>query len=71
MKQIAISIILILSFCGCISEPKLESTKPWENHYYSTDEIKNIIQTIQLDKNESIWMISNHTLNRLLKNVGK
>ena len=69
--MMSIVVILIVVLCGCMTEPKLEATKPWEDHYYTVEELKKKIDTIQLEKNESIWMMSNHTLNRLLKNIGK
>ena len=71
MKKFLIAIFLLMTLCGCITEPKLEATKPWEDHYYTVEYLKKKIDTIQLDKDESIWMMSNHTLNRLLKNIGK
>ena len=71
MKIMLITMILTAILCGCMTEPKLEATKPWEDHYYNVEELKKKIDTIQLEKGESIWMMSNHTLNRLLKNIGK
>lgn len=71
MKTIAVILVSIV-LCGCMTpDPKVESTKPWEGHYYSVDEFKGKTSDIELDNNESIWVLSNHTLNRLLKNVGK
>lgn len=33
-------IIACLMLAGCITEPKVETTEPWEGHYYSFDELK-------------------------------
>ena len=71
MKKTFIFIFLAFAMSGCITKPTIESTKPWEGHYYSVDELKYKVGTIQLDKDESMWLISNHTLNRLLKNTRK
>ena len=71
MKKAFIFIFLAFAISGCITKPTIESTKPWEGHYYSVDELKYKVGTIQLDKDESMWLISNHTLNRLLKNTRK
>lgn len=71
MKKFLILMPILTFICGCITEPKLEATKPWENHYYTVEELKKNVETIELEKNESIWLMSNHTLNRLLKNIGK
>lgn len=71
MKKTFIAIALATAMHGCMTEPRIEATKPWEEHYYKVEDIKKIIDTIELDEGESIWMMSNHTLNRLLKNIGK
>ena len=71
MKKELIFIFLACAISGCITKPTVESTKPWEGHYYSVDELKDKVDTIQLDKDESMWLMSNHTLNRLLKNTRK
>ena len=71
MKKTFIFIFLVFGISGCITNQTIESTKPWEGHYYSIDELKDKVGTIQLDKDESMWLMSNHTLNRLLKNTRK
>ena len=71
MKKAFIFILLAFAISGCITKPTVESTKPWEGHYYSANELKEKVDTIQLDKDESMWLMSNHTLNRLLKNTRK
>lgn len=58
-----------MALCGCMSEPKLEATKPWEGHYYTASDIADKAKQIELDEGESIWMMSNYTLKRLLKNA--
>ena len=69
-------LLVIVAICGMLTgclttEPKVESTKPWENHYMTVEEFYEQTKDITLDKDESIWVLSNHTLNRLLKNTGK
>ena len=71
MKKIAMTIVSTAFFAGCFTEPKIESTKPWEGHYYSFKDLEKNISTAALDEDESIWLMSNHTLNRLLKNTKK
>ena len=71
MKKTFIVAMLATSMYGCMTQPKIEATKQWEDHYYSVEDLKKKIETIKLDEDESIWMMSNHTLNRLLKNIGK
>lgn len=71
MKNIFFITFSICLISGCITtiEPKVESTKPWEQHYKSVEEFKRGTNDITLDKDESIWVISNKTLNRLLLNI--
>ena len=71
MKKTFIFIFIAFAISGCITNPTIESTKPWEGHYYNVDDLTEKVSTIQLDKDESMWLMSNHTLNRLLKNTRK
>ena len=69
MNKIIISLALATSLVGCMTEPKIEVTKPWEGHCYTIEKLKEKVDNMQpLDDGESIWLMSNHTLNRLLKN---
>ena len=40
--------IIVTASClflvGCITEPKIETTSPWEGHYYSFDELKSKVE---------------------------
>lgn len=69
IKRIFIG-ILTFTLVGCttIKEPVVETTKPWENHYYSVEQFQNGTKDIKLEKSESVWVISNRTLSRVLKN---
>ena len=71
MKKTFIFILLAFAISGCITKSTIESTKTWEGHYYTVDELNDKVDTIKLDKDESMWLMSNHTLNRLLKNTRK
>ena len=66
-----ICIICGIALIGCttIVEPTIESTKTWEQHYKSVEEFKVGTQNITLEKDETIWVMSNKTLKRLLINV--
>lgn len=73
MKHIK-TILIAFSICsmlGCttVIEPKIESTKSWEQHYKSVKDFKVGTENIVLDDNETIWVLSNKTLKRLLLNV--
>lgn len=64
-----LSLLLIMS--GCINKVTIEATKSWENHYYTVEDFKKGTKNLILDKDESVWVLSNTTLSRLLKNTEK
>ena len=69
-KCIAVASCILLS--GCFTQQALvvEPTKKWENHYMTAEKFYEGTKDIQLAEGESIWVLSNKTLARLLKNVG-
>ena len=68
--KIFFTIVLMLIYTGCMTakEPVVETTKSWENHYYSVEQFQNGTKDMKLEKSESVWVISNRTLSRVLKN---
>ena len=68
---ICASMLASAMLVGCVTPINVESTKQWEGHYKTVEEFHEKTNGIVLDKDESIWILSNHTLNRLLKNTGK
>ena len=68
MRFIVITVCLLLA--GCMTEPKIETTLPWEGHYYSFEEMKNKTEGQALEEKQSMWLLSNTTLKRLLKDAG-
>ena len=70
--KLIVAIMLSVILAGCITiEPVVENTKQWENHYMTVEDFHAKTKDIKLDKDESIWVLSNYTLNRLLKNTRK
>ena len=67
MKYIALAAMLL--FAGCISQPKIEATQSWENHYFTIEEFRAGTENMKLEKGESIWVLSNKTLKKTLQNV--
>ena len=67
-RILALSCFLLLY--GCATTPVVEPTKQWEGHYFSKQDAVAAVENIELGKNESIWIVSNSTLKRLLNNVG-
>lgn len=71
MKVFAV-MFLCLALAGCMSqEPVVETTEPWEGHYYSFKELEKPVEGQKLKDGQSIWLLSNNTLKRLLKATGK
>lgn len=64
MKYIVLAALLL--FVGCISQPKIEATQTWENHYFTVEEFKSGTENMKLEKGESVWVLSNKTLKRTL-----
>lgn len=63
-------IVSITCICGCATtEPEIMATKQWENHYKSTKDFYKGTENIKLEKGESIWVLSNSTLSRMIKDL--
>lgn len=72
MKALAIVAMFVMLLVGCkTAEPTVETTKCWEGHYYNTNDFVTATKQIELGPKESIWVLSNRTLSRLLQNTGK
>ena len=67
LKIIAIMLLMLAS--GCMSNDiVVDPVQPWEGHYMTVEEFKEKTADIQLESNQSIWVLSNNTLKRVLKN---
>lgn len=72
MNKILICGLLFFGLCGCIhKEINIQVTKPYEGHYFTTNDFYKATKNILLLEDESIWVLSNTTLKQLLKNTGK
>lgn len=67
MRYLAFLAVCLIA--GCIHTTEIQSTKQWEGHYTDVESFKKATENMQLDKNESVWVLSNKTLNRVLKNT--
>lgn len=68
MKAIATACALLAA--GCISIV-VDPVRQWEGHYYTAEEVKVAVESISLHKGESVWILSDSTLARVLKNNRK
>jgi hypothetical protein len=66
MKLYFIALILFIT-SGCMSNININTIKSWEGRYETKKDIVNAITNMNLDKNESVWILSNSTMKRLLK----
>lgn len=70
MKLFGIVVVVILMLLsGCCTTLNVSTTRQWEGHYFSTNDFYKATSNIQLDKEESIWVLSDKTLNNVLRNV--
>lgn len=70
--KITIAVFASLILCGCINQNVVvQTTKSWENHYTSVESFKNGTKDISLQEGETIWVMSNETLKRVLKEVSR
>ena len=70
MKLFGIVVVVILMLLsGCRTTLNVSTTRQWEGHYFSTNDFYKATSNIQLDNEESIWVLSDKTLNNVLKNV--
>lgn len=69
MKYI-LGVILMIMLTGCVSTVTINTIKPWEGHYFSTNDFYNATKNIDLSENETIWVLSNTTLKQVLKQTG-
>ena len=65
--KVTIFSMLLLPLHGCYTDLSIVTTNSWEGHYMNEKEFYEHTQGIKLNKNESIWVISNSTLKRILK----
>lgn len=73
LKRISVVFIMTVILCGCVNNYSItvDMVKPWEGHYFKTEDFNEATKDIRLEKGESIWVLSNNTLNRVLNNLTK
>jgi hypothetical protein len=67
-------VISMVNFGGCAlieKNPEVCPTESWEGHYMTEADFRRGTADIRLEKGESVWVLSNRTLKRVLKNVQK
>ena len=68
MKAIVTACALLAA--GCVSIA-VDPVHQWEGHYYTAEEVKAAVESLSLHKGESVWILSDSTLSRVLKNNRK
>lgn len=71
MKMFIVSFVLLSGCISSTSSISIESTKQWEGHYFTVEQFKTNTNDITLDQDETIWVLSDKTLSRVLKRVSK
>lgn len=65
VKLLALSSLCILSGCTA-TKIQLQTTKVWEGHYFTESSFHEATKDVELEKGESIWVLSNQSLKRVL-----
>lgn len=60
------AVIMAFILAGCTTNIEIQTTKSWEGHYMNEKEFHKATNDIKLDRNESIWVLSNRSLKRVL-----
>lgn len=62
------AVVLVVFLVGCTTAPDLQvtTTRQWEGHYFSEKEFHKATDQMSLQKGESVWVMSNKTLNKIL-----
>lgn len=66
MKKMLLIILSLTTIVGC-QNLNIKTTKSWEGHYLNVDDFYDKTNNISLEENESIWVISDDTLEYILK----
>ena len=70
MKVFGIVVVVILMLLsGCCTTLNVSTTRQWEGHYYTTNDFHECTKNITLKKGESVWVLSDSTMIRVLKNT--
>lgn len=70
MKNVIVAVMCLVA-CGCMSTKTnidIQTTRQWEGHFFSKEQIQEKIQTMDLKDGESVWIMSNGTLFKMLEN---
>jgi len=63
--------LLLLKAAGCAHEKSIviDPVQPWEGHFYTAEEFHQKTECLNLSKKQSVWVLSDRTLSRVLKNL--
>ena len=58
MTKAIIAAACLTALVGCISQPKIESTKPWEGRYTSLEEASKALDKAATTENDhQVWVL--------------
>lgn len=66
---IILSIATLATGCKAPDVIEVHPTKAWEGHYFTQEELFEATAGMKLEKGESVWVLSNRTLSRVLKEI--
>lgn len=66
--MLILAVATLLTTAGCVTaQIEAPIVRPWEGHYTSEKAAIQAVQIMRLERGESVWLLSNSTLKRLLK----
>ena len=67
-RSACLAIVMCLVLAGCSTKPSVDvyTAKPWEGRYSTPVEFYRATRSVELDRGESVWVLSSRTLERVL-----
>lgn len=66
-KRVFIAVLAACLAGGCATQIEAPVVKPWEGRYDTEKNAREAVSKIKLERGESVWLLSNKTLKRLIK----
>ena len=66
-KHVLMAALATFLVGGCATQIEAPVVKPWEGRYGTEKSAREAISKMKLEKGESVWLLSNKTLKRLIK----
>ena len=68
-KFMTLAAVLLLAVSGCVTTVDVYPAKSWEGRYDNESKLLEAAKNVDLGAGESVWLLSNRTMKRLLTNT--